>query len=312
MSKRSAAIVAGASVIGLGVAVLIDKLVHAKPAEGKQYTLSLEATKGGTTNPKPGYYTYDSPTSVTVTAIPESGYLFDGWYLSGEKVDTGLTYTVDVSGNVLLVASFVEEGAPPLIPAYIRPTQNCSTEEWWRARKQNTSLQSFLYLEQSKWIGGYVKFKICDAAGNGVKGQSIAIYTDPNPDELSYGYVYLNDAEHTSANPLILTSDAEGVVSVKVTYKWIEPNSNYQYTIGQAAKAHWVCLKYVWEGDTYPIYDGATLTIPCYWESITRLRHPIYRNPNYIHAYWVDNPSLPVWGDAMADCMIKIEDILYT
>jgi hypothetical protein len=243
--------------------------------------------------------------------VPDADYVFDGWYLSGELVSKELVYTVYVNGNVLLIASFVKEGAPQLIPAYIKPVQNCVAEEWWRARREMTSTSSILHLEWFFRLSGYVKFKICDAAGNGVRGQSIALYTEPNPDATDYGYVYLNDAEHTSGNPLVLKSDADGVVAVKVTYAWIEPNSDYRYTIGQGAKAHWVCMKYVWEGDTYPIANGATVTFPCYWESITRVKHPIIRNPNYIHAYWVDNPNLPVWGDAMADCMIKIDDVMY-
>jgi hypothetical protein len=42
-------------------------------------TLTINATAGGTTSPPPGNYTYGYNASVTVTAIPDSGYIFDYW-----------------------------------------------------------------------------------------------------------------------------------------------------------------------------------------------------------------------------------------
>ena len=315
MVAKDAAVIGGFSLIGLGVGYLLYQLLQSqKLPEGMQYTLIIEATVGGTTNPVPGTYYSDTPTTVTVTATPDTGYIFDGWFVSGVKVSTALTYTVDVSGNVLLIASFLKEGAPILIPAYIRPIQNATSEEWWKVWVETILVgvlnHYVLHFALSRIIEGYVKFKIADAAGNGVAGQSIALYTDPNPDELDYGYVYLNGAEHTSSNPLILTSDASGVVSVKITYKWIEPTgSTYSTTLGYGAKAHWVCL--IGYGWLYPITDGSQVIYPCGWDGYERVKHPVYRNVNYVHAYWVDNPSLPVYGDATADCMVKLEDKLY-
>jgi len=310
--KSGIAVVGGFSLIGLG-GYLLYQLLKKPPLEGQQYTLVIEATVGGTTNPKPGTYYSGMPTTVTVTAIPNSGYNFDGWFVSGVKVSTELTYTVDVSSNVLLIASFLKEGQPPLIPAYIRPVQNAISEEWWKVWVETIPVgllnHYVLRFAQSRVIEGYIKFKIADNAGNGVAGQSIALYTDSNPDELGYGYVYLNGAEHTESNPLILISDASGVVSVKVTYKWIEPEgSTFSTTLGYGAKAHWVCpVGYGW---LYPIVDGNQVVYPCGWDGYERIKHPVYRNINYVHAYWVDNPNLPVYGDATADCMIKLEDKL--
>jgi len=291
--------------ISLGIGAVISLLLRKEV----KYSLILEATSGGTVSPSPRTYNYDSVTSVMVTAIPYEGYEFDGWFLSGERVSTELMYTVDVSGIILLIASFRAIGAPPLIPAYIRPIQNAVAEQWWKCGFTTELLTYTLHLGVSYQASGYVKFRICDVAGNGVSGQKIAVYTDPNPDELDFGYVYLNDAERTLSNPLILTSDANGVVAVKVDYRWIEPNSDYRDTIGYGAK---VAIAHLWGGaELYPIKDGHYINKPSYYVSLTRMRHPIFRNINYIHAYWVDNPNLPVWGDAYVDCMIKIEDKLY-
>jgi len=48
-----------------------------------QYTLTISATAGGTTDPAPGSYVYDEGTEVTVTAIPDEFYEFDHWELDG-------------------------------------------------------------------------------------------------------------------------------------------------------------------------------------------------------------------------------------
>jgi len=299
----------GAAVLSFGVGGYILEWARALGKLPAQFALTIEATEGGTTDPEPKTYTYAEATNVSVTAVVFDGYEFTGWYLDGEYQHASLTISVSVTEQHLLIASFQLIGAPPLLPAYIRPIQNCQTEEWWKATRVENRC---LYLDPLQQSQGYIKFKICDAAGNGVSGQHLAIYTDANPDELGYGNVYINGAEHTGVNPLILQSNAEGVVVAKIGYKWIEPGSNYEYTIGTGAKAHYICLAGVLEGDKYPIFDGdCSLIVPCYWTSITRMKHPIFRNINYIHAYWVDNPNLPVWGDATADCMVKIDDKLY-
>lgn len=51
--------------------------------------------------------------SVTVTATPNKGYNFDGWYRpNGEKVSTDAKYTFKVNGNTSLIAKFVRNGDP--------------------------------------------------------------------------------------------------------------------------------------------------------------------------------------------------------
>jgi hypothetical protein len=42
-------------------------------------TLTINATAGGTTSPPPGTYAYGYMANVTVTAIPDAGYVFDHW-----------------------------------------------------------------------------------------------------------------------------------------------------------------------------------------------------------------------------------------
>ncbi len=74
-----------------------------------QYTLTISTTTGGTTNPAPGSYQYDSGTQVQVEAIPDSGYEFSQWsgdIHSDHKNDNPLTIVID--SNKTLTANFIQ------------------------------------------------------------------------------------------------------------------------------------------------------------------------------------------------------------
>ncbi len=47
-------------------------------------TVIVMPTTGGTTDPTPGQYTYNNGTNIVLTAIPDSGYTFSYWIISGE------------------------------------------------------------------------------------------------------------------------------------------------------------------------------------------------------------------------------------
>lgn len=63
----------------------------------KQYTLTTSSEEGGSIDPAPGTYTYDSGASVTVTAVPDKGYIFAGWSgsVSGSANPVVLTMNSD-------------------------------------------------------------------------------------------------------------------------------------------------------------------------------------------------------------------------
>jgi PKD repeat protein len=84
------------------------------------YTLKIETTTGGTTNPTPGTYTYAAGTPVQVTASPSSGYVFDHWELNGTNVGTATTCTVTMNANYVLKAFFKTAPTPPSVS--ISPT----------------------------------------------------------------------------------------------------------------------------------------------------------------------------------------------
>ncbi len=69
------------------------------------FTCSLTITtgSGGTTDPSPANYTYDFGTEVTITAIPDSGYEFNGWtgdVPSGHENDNPVTVTMDEDKSI--------------------------------------------------------------------------------------------------------------------------------------------------------------------------------------------------------------------
>jgi parallel beta-helix repeat protein len=84
------------------------------------YTLTITTTAGGTTSPTPGTYTYTAGSTVQVTAIPSSGYIFDHWELNGSNVGSANPYTIHIDNNYILKAIFTPAPAP--LTVSISPT----------------------------------------------------------------------------------------------------------------------------------------------------------------------------------------------
>ena len=70
------------------------------------YTLLVDATTGGTTNPVPGSYKYDEGVNVTVQAFNNSGYVFDHWRLDDVNVGSANPVNVTMDSNHTLLAVF--------------------------------------------------------------------------------------------------------------------------------------------------------------------------------------------------------------
>jgi hypothetical protein len=72
--------------------------------------LNIYTTSGGTTEPETGTYSYDYGIEVSITAIPESGYGFNGWtgdVPDGDEDDNPVTITVDSDKSI--TANFTKE-----------------------------------------------------------------------------------------------------------------------------------------------------------------------------------------------------------
>ena len=71
------------------------------------YILTIESGSGGTTNPSPGAYTYDSGASVAVTVLPGANYRFDRWTGAAAGNNNPLTVTMD--GDKTIKANFLRQ-----------------------------------------------------------------------------------------------------------------------------------------------------------------------------------------------------------
>ncbi len=85
------------------------------------YQLTITTTSGGTTDPAPGTYTYASGSFVSVTAIPETDYVFDHWELDSVDVGSANPYTVLMDKDHTLKAIFTYSPPPPPLSVSISP-----------------------------------------------------------------------------------------------------------------------------------------------------------------------------------------------
>jgi hypothetical protein len=90
-----------------------------------QFTLTIAATTGGTTDPDPGTYTLPFGAEVPVTAIPATNYVFDHWELDDINVGSSnpITVTIDKNHDVRAVFSIV---LPPTYDVTIKA--HCNSE----------------------------------------------------------------------------------------------------------------------------------------------------------------------------------------
>jgi len=72
------------------------------------YTLTISATTGGTTNPLPGTYTYSGGTTVAVNATPSAGYRFDHWVFDSVAGSWPNPVSILMNSSHTLRAVFVE------------------------------------------------------------------------------------------------------------------------------------------------------------------------------------------------------------
>jgi len=71
----------------------------------RQYTLTIKAGLGGTTDPRPGTYTFSPGKQATINAIPDKGYSFAGWSGDVSSMDNPLIVTMDSDKSI--IANFV-------------------------------------------------------------------------------------------------------------------------------------------------------------------------------------------------------------
>ena len=89
------------------------------PYLAPQYTITISAQPGGTTDPAPGTYSDTANSTVQVSAIPNVDYSFDHWELDTINVGSTNPYTILMDSNHTLKAAFTY--SPPSLSASINP-----------------------------------------------------------------------------------------------------------------------------------------------------------------------------------------------
>ena len=96
-------------------------------ATSGQRTLTIGIVSNGTTDPPPGTYTYDYGANVTVTAIPQNGFYFGGWFLDQASGGMSNPITITMDTSHMLAANFVPN-IPTLVEVTISPATGGTTD----------------------------------------------------------------------------------------------------------------------------------------------------------------------------------------
>ena len=84
-------------------------VTYCLPTSTTTYTLTANNDGNGSVTLAPTGGTYTSGTTVTLTPVPNSGYLFDSWTGadSGDVINTGGVYTIVMDSDKTVQANFV-------------------------------------------------------------------------------------------------------------------------------------------------------------------------------------------------------------
>jgi len=84
------------------------------------FTLTIVAAVGGTTDPAPGSYQYESGSEVFISANPQDGYEFDYWLINGVKT-LARQFWLTIDQNIEMTAYFTTITVPPTPPPDYTP-----------------------------------------------------------------------------------------------------------------------------------------------------------------------------------------------
>ncbi len=93
----------------INVEITQDIIIRAVFVEAPTYTLTISVNGGGTTAPAPGSYTHGEGMVIPVTAIPDSGWVFNSWTGDiGNNNPYDTTIFILMDGDKQITANFVE------------------------------------------------------------------------------------------------------------------------------------------------------------------------------------------------------------
>jgi uncharacterized repeat protein (TIGR02543 family) len=120
-----------------------------------QYTLTTDIVGSGSVTKSPDQPTYTYNTIVTLTAVPEAGWLFSQW--SGDLTGSTNPTTITMTGNKAVTATFIRllvdsEFSDSADNTTLR-TDTPGVQDWCESRVESPEAQALLYLDESD-VGG--------------------------------------------------------------------------------------------------------------------------------------------------------------
>jgi hypothetical protein len=97
--------------------------IKIKQLESQSYTLIIEESEFGTTNPVPGIYAHIPGYRQEITAISNPGYSFENWELDGQKF-TENPLRVIMNNNHQLLSNFIDDIPPQIGKPILEPNEN--------------------------------------------------------------------------------------------------------------------------------------------------------------------------------------------
>jgi C1A family cysteine protease len=112
------------------------------------YSLTIQASTGGTTNPVPGTYACNPGTDVSIQALPDQSCVFLGW--AGDASGTANPITIHVDGNKNVTANFKLVSPPSNLTAVRLTNRSVTQTEYivtlsWSANTANAGLNIVAY-----------------------------------------------------------------------------------------------------------------------------------------------------------------------
>ncbi|MCJ7634073.1 glycoside hydrolase family 5 protein, partial [Candidatus Bathyarchaeota archaeon] len=84
-----------------------------------RYTLKVQSSTNGNTNPTAGTYTYNSGTVVSISSLPSDGYHLSQNVVDGVNMGTFNPYSITMNANHVFSTIFVQDTVPSLPPSKI-------------------------------------------------------------------------------------------------------------------------------------------------------------------------------------------------
>lgn len=219
-----------------------------KLSTGTLYTLIINVSGEGNTEPIPGTYTYDELTQVTITASPAYGYRFDQW--EGDASGTSTSVTIVMNSDRSITARFESAERKEYTRECEGPDEYSVGQTTQRTNASELKVHGQFGCENSDpWTAraGYVEYNIPELC-SGCPIYLVLRYSKSSP-SMAPIMIYLD--EETQPRAVFTPNNQES---------WNEFTETEMIDLGQiTVGAH--TIKFVTDGQQYGVVDLDKFTL---------------------------------------------------